>query len=111
MGCRLGCQNRRWCIRDFSRAHRASVRAAKSRHLDLLSGGRFGLNIVAGWNERKSHVWRPAEGMMSVRRGDDWISCVKTVDRQGEFDYEGPHFTSTGCYSGQNPFSVHSPRS
>jgi alkanesulfonate monooxygenase SsuD/methylene tetrahydromethanopterin reductase-like flavin-dependent oxidoreductase (luciferase family) len=35
---------------------------------------------------------------------DDWISLCKelwTVD--GEFDYEGPHFTSPGCYSEPKP--------
>ena len=83
------------------------VRAAKEvATIDHISGGRFGLNIVAGWNEREIAMFGVPQKEHDVRYdvADDWISLCKelwTVD--GEFDYEGPHFTSPGCYSEPKP--------
>ncbi|MFZ8885963.1 MAG: LLM class flavin-dependent oxidoreductase [Steroidobacteraceae bacterium] len=83
------------------------VRAAKEvATIDHISGGRFGLNIVAGWNEREIAMFGIPQKEHDVRYdvADDWISlCKQLWTREGEFDYAGPHFTSPGCYSEPKP--------
>ena len=71
-----------------------------------ISGGRFGLNIVAGWNEREIAMFGVPQKEHDVRYdvADDWISlCKELWTVEGEFDYAGPHFTSPGCYSEPKP--------
>jgi alkanesulfonate monooxygenase SsuD/methylene tetrahydromethanopterin reductase-like flavin-dependent oxidoreductase (luciferase family) len=83
------------------------VRAAKEvATIDHISGGRFGLNIVAGWNEREIAMFgkpqKPHDARYDV--ADDWISlCKQLWTMDGEFDYSGPHFQSPGCYSEPKP--------
>ena len=83
------------------------VRAAKEvATIDHISGGRFGLNIVAGWNEREIAMFgkpqKPHDERYDV--ADDWISlCKQLWTTDGEFDYSGPHFHSPGCYSEPKP--------
>lgn len=83
------------------------VRAAKEvATIDHISGGRFGLNIVAGWNEREIAMFgkpqKPHDERYDV--ADDWISlCKQLWTMDGEFDYSGPHFQSPGCYSEPKP--------
>jgi alkanesulfonate monooxygenase SsuD/methylene tetrahydromethanopterin reductase-like flavin-dependent oxidoreductase (luciferase family) len=74
--------------------------------IDHISGGRFGLNIVAGWNEREIAMFGVPQKEHDVRYdvADDWISLCKDLwTVEGEFDYAGPHFTSPGCYSEPKP--------
>ena len=83
------------------------VRAAKEvATIDHISGGRFGLNIVAGWNEREIAMFGIPQKEHDVRYdvADDWISlCKELWTVEGEFDYDGPHFPSPGCYSEPKP--------
>lgn len=83
------------------------VRAAKEvATIDHISGGRFGLNIVAGWNEREIAMFGVPQKEHDVRYdvADDWISLCKALwTTEGEFDYRGSHFQSPGCYSEPKP--------
>ncbi|MEL0138626.1 MAG: LLM class flavin-dependent oxidoreductase [Halieaceae bacterium] len=83
------------------------VRAAKEvATIDHISGGRFGLNIVAGWNEREIAMFGVPQKEHDVRYdvADDWISLCKALwTTEGEFDYSGPYFQSPGCYSEPKP--------
>jgi len=83
------------------------VRAAKEvATIDHISGGRFGLNIVAGWNEREIAMFGVPQKEHDVRYdvADDWITlCKELWTVEGEFDYTGPHFQSPGCYSEPKP--------
>lgn len=83
------------------------VRAAKEvATIDHISGGRFGLNIVAGWNEREIAMFGVPQKEHDIRYdvADDWISlCKELWTVEGEFDYDGPHFQSPGCYSEPKP--------
>ncbi len=83
------------------------VRAAKScSTIDQIAGGRFSLNVVAGWNEQEI-------GMFGVQQlphderydvADEWVSLVKALwDREGEFDWSGRYFQSPGAYSEPKP--------
>ena len=88
------------------------VRAAKEvATIDHISGGRFCLNMVAGWNEREIAMFGVQQREHDVRYdvADDWISlCKELWTRDGEFDYEGPYFNSPGAYSEPKP--VQNPR-
>lgn len=83
------------------------VRAAKEvATIDHISGGRFGLNIVAGWNEREIAMFGIPQKEHDVRYdvADDWISlCKELWTREGEFDYDSTHFKSPGAYSEPKP--------
>lgn len=83
------------------------VRAAKEvATIDHISGGRFCLNMVAGWNEREIAMFGVPQREHDVRYdvADDWITlCKELWTRDGEFDYEGPYFNSPGAYSEPKP--------
>ena len=83
------------------------IRAAKEvATIDHIAGGRFGLNIVAGWNEREIAMFGVPQKEHDIRYdvADDWISlCKELWTVEGEFDYDGPHFQSPGCYSEPKP--------
>lgn len=83
------------------------VRAAKAcATIDHISGGRFSLNIVAGWNEKEIGMFGvdqlPHDERYDV--ADEWISLAKQLwDREGEFDWDGKYFPSPGAYSEPKP--------
>jgi FMNH2-dependent dimethyl sulfone monooxygenase len=83
------------------------IRAAKEvATIDHISGGRFGLNIVAGWNEREIAMFGIPQKEHDVRYdvADDWISlCKELWTREGTFDYDSTHFKSPGAYSEPKP--------
>jgi FMNH2-dependent dimethyl sulfone monooxygenase len=83
------------------------VRAAKEvATIDHISRGRFGLNIVAGWNEKEIAMFGIPQKEHDVRYdvADDWINlCRELWTREGEFDYDGPHFKSPRVYSEPKP--------
>jgi len=83
------------------------VRAAKEvATIDHISKGRFGLNIVAGWNSREISMFGVPQKEHDVRYevADDWISLCKALwTRTGEFDWDGPHFKSPAVYSEPKP--------
>lgn len=83
------------------------VRAAKEvATIDHISNGRFGLNIVAGWNEREIGMFGLQQRDHDERYdvADDWIELCKLLwTRKGEFDYAGPYFQAPGAYSEPKP--------
>jgi FMNH2-dependent dimethyl sulfone monooxygenase len=83
------------------------VRAAKEvATIDHISGGRFCLNMVAGWNETEIGMFGSPQKEHDERYdyADDWISfCKELWSRDGDFDYEGPYFTSPNAYSEPKP--------
>lgn len=83
------------------------VRAAKEvATIDHISRGRFGLNIVAGWNYKEIGMFGVDQREHDMRYdfADDWIEMCKALwTREGEFDYEGPFFQSPGLYSEPKP--------
>jgi alkanesulfonate monooxygenase SsuD/methylene tetrahydromethanopterin reductase-like flavin-dependent oxidoreductase (luciferase family) len=89
------------------------VRAAKEvATIDHISGGRFGLNIVAGWNEKEIAMFGIPQKEHDARYdyADDWINlCRELWTRNGEFDYDGPYFKSPGCYSEPKPIQPGGP--
>ena len=89
------------------------VRAAKEvATIDHISKGRFGLNIVAGWNEREIAMFGIKQEEHDARYdvADDWISLCKALwTRPGEFDWDGPYFKSPAVYSEPKPIQQPQP--
>ncbi len=83
------------------------VRLAKEfATVDHISGGRFGLNIVAGWNEKEIGMFGApiAEHDTRYDIADEWISLTKQLwSASDEFDYQGTHFVAPGVYSEPKP--------
>jgi alkanesulfonate monooxygenase SsuD/methylene tetrahydromethanopterin reductase-like flavin-dependent oxidoreductase (luciferase family) len=83
------------------------VRAAKEvATIDHISRGRFGLNIVAGWNAKEINMFGVEQREHDVRYdvADDWITlCKKLWTMTGEFDHDGPYFPSPAAYSEPKP--------
>lgn len=83
------------------------VRAAKEvATIDHISGGRFCLNIVAGWNEREIAMFGAPQRAHDERYdfADDWVALCKALwSREGEFDYDGPYFKVPHAYAEPKP--------
>lgn len=86
------------------------VRVAKEfATVDHISGGRFGLNIVAGWNAAEIGMFgvEQLEHDARYQAADDWIRFIKALwTRDEAFDYDGPYFQSPGAYSQPKPLQA-----
>ncbi len=89
------------------------VRAAKEvATIDHISGGRFCLNIVAGWNEKEIAMFGTQQLPHDERYdvADDWISlCKELWSTQGEFTYDGKYFPVNDAYSEPKPVQAPAP--
>ena len=89
------------------------VRAAKeAATIDHISGGRFALNMVAGWNENEIGMFgvpqRPHDERYEL--ADDWISLCKALwTSDEEFDWNGEFFASPAAYSSPQPIQKPGP--
>lgn len=83
------------------------VRAAKeAATVDHISGGRFGLNVVAGWNAPELAMFGLDQREHDERyeAADEWIAFVEKIwATEGEFDWDGRFFQGTGVYSEPKP--------
>jgi alkanesulfonate monooxygenase SsuD/methylene tetrahydromethanopterin reductase-like flavin-dependent oxidoreductase (luciferase family) len=83
------------------------VRAAKEvATIDHISGGRFALNLVAGWNEDEMRMFGAPQLPHDERYdvADEWISlCKELWSRSDEFDWKGKYFDSPKVYSEPKP--------
>ena len=83
------------------------VMAAKQAvTIDHISGGRFGLNVVAGWNSNEVAMFGqrqlPHEDRYAL--ADDWMSLVQALwTADGPFDHVGRFFTAPGCEAEPRP--------
>src|SRR5262249_2527496 len=86
-------------IRVFATSHVPTVHpvlAAKAAAtIDHVSGGRFGLNIVAGWNAEEIAMFQPSQREHDERYAvaDEWITLIKRLwTEEGTFDFAGAYF-------------------
>ena len=83
------------------------VRLAKSvATIDHISGGRFSLNVVAGWNASEIGMFGTSQLPHDERYevADEWISLCKALwEREGTFDWDGRYFQSPGAYAEPKP--------
>ena len=89
--------------------HNPAVTAKMITTLDHISGGRAGLNIVAGayrdefdqmgaWDETLDHDER-------YELAEEWTTIVKRLWSEPEVDFHGRYFTMKGCVSNPKPVS------
>jgi len=74
---------------------------------DHISQGRFGLNIVCGWNEGEFKMFgatqRDHEGRYEY--GQEWIDVLRLIWQSDEpFDYQGRHLNLEGVRADPKPF-------
>ena len=80
--------------------------AKQGATIDHISGGRFGLNVVAGWNRHEVAMFGieqlPHEARYAMT--DEWMSLIKALWlREGEFDFDGSWFKAPRCYAEPKP--------
>ena len=90
------------------------VRATKEvATIDHISGGRFALNLVAGWNEDEMQMFGISQLPHDERYefADEWLSmCKELWTKPGQFDWQGKYFSSPGvCIRNQNRFKGPTP--
>jgi dimethylsulfone monooxygenase len=64
--------------------------------IDQISGGRFGLNVVAGWNKTELDMFGAAMKDHHDRyaQAAEWIEILRALwSRDDAFDYEGEYYT------------------
>ena len=73
---------------------------------DHIGQGRFGLNIVAGWNEGEFEMFGVAQRQHQDRYefAQEWIDVVKRAWSEDEFDFDGTFFKLSGVRAKPRPF-------
>jgi alkanesulfonate monooxygenase SsuD/methylene tetrahydromethanopterin reductase-like flavin-dependent oxidoreductase (luciferase family) len=74
---------------------------------DHVGGGRFGLNVVCGWNEGEFEMFgarqRDHEARYAYAR--EWLDVIKSIwTRDDEFDFEGQYLQLKGVRANPKPF-------
>jgi alkanesulfonate monooxygenase SsuD/methylene tetrahydromethanopterin reductase-like flavin-dependent oxidoreductase (luciferase family) len=73
---------------------------------DHIGQGRFGLNIVAGWNEDEFAMFgvQQREHADRYEFAQEWIDVVKRAWSEDEFDFDGKFFQLEGVRAKPKPF-------
>jgi alkanesulfonate monooxygenase SsuD/methylene tetrahydromethanopterin reductase-like flavin-dependent oxidoreductase (luciferase family) len=74
---------------------------------DHIGAGRFGLNIVAGWNEGEFEMFGVAQRKHDDRYdfAQEWIDIVKRAwSDDADFDFDGKYFTLAGVRAKPRPY-------
>ena len=98
-------------IQIFATVHTAYnhpvVVAKQLATLDQLSGGRIGLNVVAGWNKPEYDAFGvdlPSEHADRYAMAQEWFDYVQKLWREDSaFDWAGDYYKGTGIYSLPHP--------
>jgi alkanesulfonate monooxygenase SsuD/methylene tetrahydromethanopterin reductase-like flavin-dependent oxidoreductase (luciferase family) len=72
---------------------------------DHIGGGRFGLNLVAGWNEGEFAMFGVAQREHEERYefAQEWIDVIKRAWSGEEFDFDGRYFKLAGVRAKPGP--------
>ena len=96
-------------IQIFSTVHVPTVhpvRMAKAAAtIDAISHGRFGLNIVAGWNAGEIGMFGTAQKEHDERYAvsAEWIDVIRRLWSEDQFDFEGKYYSVPGAHSEPKP--------
>lgn len=84
------------------------VAAKQLATADMLSGGRLGLNVVAGWNKPEYDAFGvdlPEVHEDRYALAQEWFDYVRAVwERDGPFDWAGRFYKGQGIYAFPRPF-------
>lgn len=102
-------------IRIFATSAIASIHpvlaAKQGVTVDHISNGRFGLNVVAGWNSAETALFGAPQLPHAERYAcaDEWMALVTRLwEDAGPFDFRGRFFDVGGCRAEPKP--LQSPR-
>ena len=82
------------------------VRAAKEAvTVDHISGGRFGLNLVAGWNAGENRMFGEPERSHDERYlvADEFATLLKRLWTEDNFDFDGDYYQVPAAHSAPRP--------
>lgn len=88
------------------------VRAAKEAvTVDHISGGRFGLNVVAGWNESELLMFgqTPRSKEERYEAADEFVTFMKRLWTEKNFDFEGRFFQAKAAHGAPHPLQKPGP--
>ena len=74
---------------------------------DHIGRGRFGLNIVCGWNEDEFAMFGVDQLLHDSRydQGDEWIAAISMLwERDEPFDFDGKYFHLKGLRANPKPY-------
>jgi len=80
--------------------------AKQSATIDLISGGRFGLNVVGGWNKHELEMFGAPLREHDARYDqlEEWLTIIRRLWAEDEeFDYAGSFFTVQQAMSMPKP--------
>jgi alkanesulfonate monooxygenase SsuD/methylene tetrahydromethanopterin reductase-like flavin-dependent oxidoreductase (luciferase family) len=83
------------------------IAAKESVTCDHIGEGRFGLNIVAGWNEGEFEMFGVQQRDHEARYAfaQEWVDVVKRAwSEEGEFDFDGEFFKLSGVRAKPKPY-------
>ena len=98
-------------ITVFTTVHTAfthPVLAAKQfATLDAIGGGRFGLNVVCGWNADEYRLFGlelPSEHVVRYALGQEWLDIVRRIwTSDAPFDWNGQYYRLKGVAGSPKP--------
>jgi len=73
---------------------------------DHAGHGRFGLNLVCGWNEDEFDMFgvHPGDHAARYRQGEEWLRLVKLIWDRDDFDFKGEFFDVKGVREKPKPY-------
>src|ERR1700678_275745 len=104
----LACTSR---ITVFATAHTAFthpiVAAKQFSTMDHIGDGRFGLNVVCGWNKPEYDMFGiqlPEQHVDRYAYGREWLEIIRKIwSSDAPFDWDGRHFHLKNVYSDPKP--------
>jgi dimethylsulfone monooxygenase len=76
--------------------------------IDVISGGRFGINIVAGWNDAEFRMFDVHQREHDDRYGsaEEWLTIMERLwTEEDEVDFDGEYYRVSGAVLGPKPVS------
>jgi alkanesulfonate monooxygenase SsuD/methylene tetrahydromethanopterin reductase-like flavin-dependent oxidoreductase (luciferase family) len=88
------------------------VAAKQMATADQIGRGRFGVNLVCGWNEDEFRMFGVTRLEHDARyeQGEEWWAVVRRIWAEEEpFDFAGRHYRFTGVSGSPGPFGGRAP--
>ncbi|HLG74491.1 MAG TPA: LLM class flavin-dependent oxidoreductase [Chloroflexota bacterium] len=73
---------------------------------DHVGHGRFGLNLVCGWNEGEFEMFgvKPGDHDRRYRLGQEWLDVLRLIWAKDDFDFTGEFFDLKGVREKPKPY-------
>ena len=88
------------------------VSAKQMATADLIGRGRFGINLVCGWNDDEFNMFgvTKLEHDQRYQQGEEWWTVVRRIwSGEAPFDFEGRHYRFRGLQGAPAPYGGRPP--